>query len=345
MVPVGNNCGHVAACGVPLHVSAHEVLVATHGGEIVAVVPLQVAGELAQAREEQRAPLGAPEELIRRAPLQRGDQAHLRGALDGLHGVDGHVVLGAVPGDEREAHALGLPREGHRANILVFKLEHLDGHVAVAHAQELEGRVDSLLRFGVPVHLDGEEVALGVPEENHVVQVEEVLLAHLLARGQVHDRHARRVVGDLRHPEGYAVLSGAPLEVLDAVDLDGRVLARLVLDELHRVRVVDVEAVLAEARHVLVLVRKLEDRPHHLPDLLRPRKRAALGTRGHVPDDDRLRGLGERAPRDEEALAGAKVHELDAFVAKLHELLPRRAAKQDNAQAVEADEVPAVRAP
>ena len=52
---------------------------------------------------------------------------------------------------------LALPREGHDLHVLV-ELEHLDGHVLIADAEDLEDRVERLLRLGVLVHLVGVRV-------------------------------------------------------------------------------------------------------------------------------------------------------------------------------------------
>mmetsp|Transcript_18275 Transcript_18275/g.61121 ORF Transcript_18275/g.61121 Transcript_18275/m.61121 type:complete len:490 (+) Transcript_18275:43-1512(+) len=321
--PVGHARGHVAARGVPLDVRAHEVLVLPHGLLLVAVVPLELPAELVEAREEEHLPLGRPVERVGRPPLELGDEAHLGRALGRLHGVDADVVLGALARDERKAHALGLPGKGDDAGLLGLKLEHLDCHVAVPYAEELEGGVDGLLGLGVPVHLDSEEVALWVPAEPDVVEVEQVLLADLLPGRHLDDRHARRRVAELRHPVSDTVVRRAPRKVADAVHAHGHALLALVLpDELHGARLVAVDAVFAEPREVLAIVRPPEDGPAHLVELLWAREGPELGARGYVPHDDALRLLGHGAPRDDEPLAGREVEELDPLVAVLHQLLP-----------------------
>ena len=116
--------------------------------------------------------------------------------------------------------------------------------------------------------------------------------------------------------------------------LDGGALVVLVLDELHRRRLVHVDAVVAEPRKELVVVRPAEGGPvlHH-PVLARADEGAALCARAHVPHNQRLLLVPLGRPRHEVVLARRKVEQLDAAVVDLELPLPGRAAPQLHAYA------------
>ena len=114
----------------------------------------------------------------------------------------------------------------------------------------------------------------------------------------------------------------------------------LVLDQFHRRRFIAVDAIVAHAAKVLVVVRPAEEGPRvHLAVGLGALEGAQLAAGFQIPNDkgDTLVRLGR--PCDKEVLARRKVDELHAAVVDLEQLLPARAAPQHDAEAVEGREV------
>mmetsp|Transcript_13238 Transcript_13238/g.28583 ORF Transcript_13238/g.28583 Transcript_13238/m.28583 type:complete len:697 (-) Transcript_13238:75-2165(-) len=326
---------------VPLDVGAHKVLRLADGLHHVHVKPLELPRRALEVGEEQDAAGGRPEKAVAHLLLAGLEQRDAPVVL-GAHGVDGDVcaVRAAVGVHNGEAEALGLPREGEDGGIL-GELLHLDGHAFVAQAEELKGRIESLLRLRVLVHLDAEEVALLVPRHAQVGHGEEVLLPQLGAGGQLHQDNLGGLVHVLRGPQGNDVVRRRPEEVADAVSLDRGALVLLVLDELHRARLVDVDAVFAEASEELVVVRPAECGPGHLGriSVLRALEGAQLGASGGRPYDEGLLLVALGCPCDDEALAGREIEQFHAADAEPLHPLPRRAGPQHDALVVESSKV------
>mmetsp|Transcript_65486 Transcript_65486/g.55571 ORF Transcript_65486/g.55571 Transcript_65486/m.55571 type:complete len:249 (-) Transcript_65486:619-1365(-) len=224
-------------------------------------------------------PGGRPVDLIHRFLLEGLDQFHLRFVL--LH----HCVEGAVDARRFAVHkaepvALWLPREGNDGRV---DLKHLNGHVALLKTEQLER-----IRLGVlallPVHLDREISAVGVPEHGDFGHREQILLPQLLPGGDVNKHHARgRLPGVLPRDVGRDdVLRGRPLKLLDARQFD-----RLFVEEFEVGGGVDLNGVVGQLGKVLAVVA-----PHKGLHSLVLRalilKRALFFASAHVPDNHGL---------------------------------------------------------
>lgn len=231
--------------------------------------------------------------------------------LLGLELVEVHVGARRLAHGKGDARAGGLPLDGADD---VLQLERLDGDVLLAQAEELERGERGLLRLGRAVDLHSQVVALALPVQAAVGHVEQVLRAALAARGDVEEHHAGGRVARLGDPVAEDVVGGRPAEVLGAGRLD-----RLLLEQVHRRRLVHRDHVLAEARQVLAVVAPHKGGPH---GAVVGEEAAELLARAEVPDDDALGVLGVvvrlelRRDRHHVALARREVDELNAGVSE-----------------------------
>ena len=198
------------------------------------------------------------------------------GALDLLRAEEGYRRLGGHGGghddlgrgDEHEAVPLGLP--GEVDDGVLDRIDDLDGHALFPDAEDFEVGRERLFGLGVPVHLDADVGALGLPVELGVGDVEEVPRADDFLGRDAHEADFRRVAADLGGPEAEELLvrldrvalraRGGPLEVHDAVDLDGRL-----VHEGHFGELVDGDGLAFEhAGDEVVVGRPFEGGPGHL---------------------------------------------------------------------------------
>ena len=124
--------------------------------------------------------------------------------------------------------------------LRTLELNDFDRVVLLPNPEDFEVAEDRLLGLSVTVNLDTQEVALVLPVELTLRDVEQVLLPEDIPAREVDDRDTRRLVRDLGCPVRQHVLLGllarllrllcvlpvlvavwAPLEVRDALNLDG----------------------------------------------------------------------------------------------------------------------------
>mmetsp|Transcript_4642 Transcript_4642/g.9544 ORF Transcript_4642/g.9544 Transcript_4642/m.9544 type:complete len:263 (+) Transcript_4642:480-1268(+) len=126
-----------------------------------------------------------PVEVAALALLERLEQQQLLLAARfgtrrrALHRVERHARRAPVAMHHREPVSTRLPRHSLHP---ILDVKHLDRDKVVAHTEELEVVVLSLLRLRVTSDLDAKVVAVGLPAEAALVDVEKVLLADGLAR-------------------------------------------------------------------------------------------------------------------------------------------------------------------
>ena len=175
-------------------------------------------------------------------------------ALDLLHHVvERHVDLagvGILGVDEGKARPGGLELEGHDG---ILDVDHFDGNAGLVETEQLEVVVQSLLGLGMSGDLDAEVLPVVLPHHAALGNVEEVLLAELLAGGQLDEVDVGGGVAYLGSPVGDDVLLGTELEFVDAVGDE-----RSLVEKLHAGSLVDGDEVLAHSGQVLVVVGPLE---------------------------------------------------------------------------------------
>ena len=255
----------VAARRVPIHVRDAVVVPLVHelqvGREIlvalgllafeVEVPEVEVEALLrVDGGDDDEAALGRPVDGVAVLLLDGADVLEVAdaGALDLLRAEEGDGRLGRHGGrhddlgrgDKDEAVALGLP--GEVDDSVLDRVDHLDRHALLPHAEDFQVRRERLLRLGVPVHLDADVGALRLPVELGVGDVEEVPRPNDLLGRDAHEPHLGRVAADFGRPEAEELLvrldrvplreGGRPLKVHDALDLDGRLVHEGHLGEL-----------------------------------------------------------------------------------------------------------------
>mmetsp|Transcript_10169 Transcript_10169/g.30553 ORF Transcript_10169/g.30553 Transcript_10169/m.30553 type:complete len:332 (+) Transcript_10169:628-1623(+) len=255
--------GNVAPGGVPLDVSAHEVLPGRHGLRLVHIVELQLPIHRLEAGQDHVLAGGGPADHV---GVAGGVGQHRRHALHCVPHV-AHVVHAQLRLCHRrlrvqdgETRAMWLPGEVVDAVGLGRQLEHLRRGVPLLEAEELERGVDGLLALGEAVHLNCQVRALGVPEHLHICDGEQVLLPKLGPVREADERDASRQVATslLRLVRTQDGVCRGPGEVLHHVQFHG-----LFVKQPHLRCLVHADSVLAQPREELVgaAASPLEQRP------------------------------------------------------------------------------------
>ena len=146
------------------------------------------------------------------------------GSLGGYSSANRHLTCG----DENETVTLGLP--GEVDDGVLDGIDDLNGHTLFSNTENLEVGGHRLLALAVTVDLDTQVGAVALPVKLGIGNVEQITSTDDLLRGNAHDTDLCGVATHLGGPVTEELLvgldtltvgsSGAPLEVLDLLDLD-----------------------------------------------------------------------------------------------------------------------------
>lgn len=383
MLPCGGAGGNISSGRIPLDVGDTVVLVGRHKHEVAG--KLLVGGDLlllllfalkvgipeleleallrVHGGNDNKASTGCPVDgvgvllfnSLGAHPLADGTALQLLGCVkvDIRLGGNSSANNGLISSDENEAVSLGLPR---KVDNNLLELNNLDGNVLLGNAEELERGVVGLLGLGVTVNLDTEVLALVLPVQLAVRDVDQVAGPHNLLAGDAHKTGSGGLVVHLGGPVTEELLGlgpalgghgngRLPLKVDDTLNLDG-----LLSEKSHLRGLVDLDGLARhDASDVLVIGRPLEAGPRDLlAGLLGTGNTGLGGIDGgkrtnnvsglDVPDDEVLSILVGRqgesggddigdddglvGPRNKVVLAGRVVDQVNVRVSEAADSLP-----------------------